>query len=440
MHTYFYELADFLNARLRGDEVFTCRFSGEDSDFVRFNGNAVRHAIHVTQSSLRMELIEGRRHARADVTLSGDQDMDHARLVGVMEQLREQVAHVPEDPFLLYNSEVRSTERHAPNRLPPPAHAVEEIIAQGAGTDLVGILACGGIFKGFANSLGQRNWMSSYSHNFDWSLYHVRDKAVKSDYAGFTWDSVQFNRKMTAAKHQLKILARTPRTLTPGRYRVYLSPVALSSFLEMLAWGGFGMKDHRTRQTPLIRMVEEDARLHPSITVLENTREGVAADFQDEGFIKPDIVPIIEKGAFRGCLTSPRSAQEYGVPTNGASESEQPESVDMSGGSLEQDDVLKALGTGLYVNNLWYLNFSDRPACRITGMTRFATFWVEGGEIVAPINVMRFDETVYRVLGDNLVALTAERDLLLDSYTYTNRSTSSGRLPGALVEDFAFTL
>ena len=41
------------------------------------------------------------------------------------------------------------------------------------------------------------------------------------------------------------------------------------------------------------------------------------------------------------------------------------------------------LGTGLFVGNLWYTNFSDRAACRTTGMTRFATFWIDEGEIVA---------------------------------------------------------
>ena len=37
----------------------------------------------------------------------------------------------------------------------------------------------------------------------------------------------------------------------------------------------------------------------------------------------------------------------------------------------------------VYVNNVWYLNYSDRSACRMTGMTRFATFWVEHGVIQA---------------------------------------------------------
>ena len=104
------------------------------------------------------------------------------------------------------------------------------------------------------------------------------------------------------------------------------------------------------------------------------------------------------------------------------------------------EDVLSELGTGLYVGNLWYLNYSDRSACRTTGMTRFATFWVERGRLVAPVPAMRFDETLYRMLGDCLVDLTREPELLIDPSTYGARSTRSARLPGALVDDFSFTL
>ena len=67
----------------------------------------------------------------------------------------------------------------------------------------------------------------------------------------------------------------------------------------------------------------------------------------------------------------------------------------MAGGDILRDQVLTQLGTGVYINNVWYLNYSDRSACRITGMTRFATLWVENGVIQAPLNVMRFDETIY---------------------------------------------
>ena len=73
-------------------------------------------------------------------------------------------------------------------------------------------------------------------------------------------------------------------------------------------------------------------------------------------------------------------------------------------------------------------------------MTRFATFWVENGEIAAPLSVMRFDDTIYRMLGSGLVGLTAERDLRVSTSTYEARSTGSMRLPGAVIADLAMTL
>ena len=119
---------------------------------------------------------------------------------------------------------------------------------------------------------------------------------------------------------------------------------------------------------------------------------------------------------------------------------EAPKSVDFSAGTIPDNKLLETLGTGLFINNVWYLNYSDRAACRTTGMTRFATFWVENGKIQSPLNVMRFDETIFRMLGEKLVGLTAEREIILDPDTYYRRSTSSGRLPGAMVDDFTLTL
>jgi predicted Zn-dependent protease len=214
----------------------------------------------------------------------------------------------------------------------------------------------------------------------------------------------------------------------------------MTELLGMLSWAGFGLKSRNTKQSALIRMADQDARLSPLVTLRENTREGIATGFQGEGFARPGAVALVESGRLSSPLVSPRSAREYGVPTNGANGAETPESLDLASGTLPQSEALQALGTGLYIGNLWYLNFSDRSACRLTGMTRFASFWVEDGRIRAPLNVMRFDDTAYRILGDNLEALTRERDLIPDSDTYGQRSTVSMRTPGALVREFALTL
>jgi predicted Zn-dependent protease len=425
---------------LQGAECFTCSFHGEAADFVRFNRSRIRQAGAVTQRTLALDLIAGRRHATGTLTLSGDASVDRARLTDLVGELRAMRQQLPDDPYLLYATTVRNSERSRSAALPERGAAVEAICRAGRERDLVGIYAAGTTHVGFANSFGQRNWYSAPSFNLDWSFFHDRDKAVKAAYAGTRWDAAELERKVEGAVEQLAVLARPARTLPPGRYRVYLAPSAFAEILGIVSWGGFGLRAHRTKTTPLLKMIEDGIRLDTGLHVVENTGDGLAPNFQEAGFMRPERVVLVEAGAYRDCLASPRSAVEYGVETNGASASEMPSSIEVGAGAIPAGGVLSALHTGLYVSNLWYLNFSDRTACRTTGMTRFATFWVERGVIQAPVEVMRFDETIYRMLGSNLVGLTSERELILDPSSYGQRSTDSARVPGVLVDDFSLTL
>src|SRR5215475_14038222 len=250
MQEYFYQLADHVTSLLRGEEMYTCTFDAEDSDFVRFNRSAVRQAGTVSQHALSLNLIQGTRHTHGSVSLSRHYEEDCSRLTGLVHNLRDQLPYLPEDPHLLYATDVHSSEHHGDNRLPEDSGMiVASILEAGRGRDLVGIYAAGGIHNGFANSFGQRNWFSSYSYNFDWSFYHQGDKAVKCGYAGFVWDPAEFAQKVESAAEQLAVLAQPSHTIEPGRYRVYLAPVALSEIVGLLGWGGFSLKDHRTKQT-----------------------------------------------------------------------------------------------------------------------------------------------------------------------------------------------
>ncbi len=440
MQNYFYELADFLGSQLRTDEVFLANLSGEDSHFVRFNENRVRQAGSIKQSSLGISLIGSQRRAESRLTLCGQRDTDCAQISATVDALRRDLADLPQDPYLLYNQTPQSTARIGNSGLAAEADVLEQIMREGRGKDLVGLYAAGAIFKGFANSLGQRNWHRADNFNLEWCLYHTADKAVKNSYAGTHWDATEFARKMALAGEQLDILKRPPRQLAPGQYRAYLAPAAMSDILELLSWESFGIKAQRNKQSPLLKLEDGTTALHRAVHVRENSADGISPGFQADGFIKPASVTLIEAGKHAGALISPRSAREFSIPTNAANAGEGPESLDMAAGDLHRDDILKALDTGLLIGNLHYLNYSDRKSCRMTGMTRFATFWVENGEIKAPLNVMRFDDSAYRLLGDNLMGLTQERDLILDSGSYGERSTGSARMPGGLVKDFQLTL
>jgi len=440
MRRDFEQLANEVCAPHPGVDRTTLYWAAESSDFIRFNHAQVRQATHVMQRHGTLSVVAGARQATSRVTLTGDTAVDAQALLAEHARLVQDLPFVPEDPYLLLPAEVNSTERDAAGRVPSASQVIEAVSQQGRGTDLVGFYAGGPIARGFADSRGQRNWHRVESFHLEWCLYHDGDKAVKSAYAGTFWEDASLANRMAAAREQLALLSRPVKTLAPGDYRVYLSPVAVADLLGTLSWGGFGHKDLQTGVSTLMRAHRGQAGFHGAVTLTEASGEGIAPRFQSDGFVKPGSVPLVKDGRIAGTLVSPRTAREYGVDANGAGPAETPDALAMAGGTLDANEVLDALDTGVYISDLHYLNYSDRQACRMTGMTRFACFWVERGRIVAPISVMRFDDSLLRMFGEGLEALTQSSELVPDSSTYQERALRSVTAPGAIVRGFRFTL
>ena len=438
MKDAFFDLAGRLERELARGETLLLNFSGERSDFVRFNKALVRQAGSVEQRYLGLRLVREGRQASATLTLAGNAE-DLAPCRDALKQLRDAVGALPKDPWLLINEKPESSTTQRRGTVLPAQDVMEQAMRAAGKRDLVGIYAGGTMYRGFANSLGQRNWHEVDSFNFDWSLYRQGDQAVKTSYAGFSWSPASFAARMQQAAEQVELLALPGKKIEPGEYRAYLSPRALSDVMGLLAWGGFSARSRQTKQSPLLQM-ESGKTLAAQVTLTENVRDGIAPPFQPEGFVRPPVVTLVEDGRLKDPLVSPRSAKEYGLQGNGAYGGESPDALEFSAGTLEDKNVLAKLDHGLYVSNFWYLNYSDRPAGRITGMTRFATFWVQGGKIAAPVSPMRFDDAIYNMLGEKLLDLTKSRELLPDASTYGERQTSSAHLPGALLKGLRFTL
>ncbi|MBK1725099.1 metallopeptidase TldD-related protein [Thiocystis violacea] len=434
----FFALTEALCAGLSGTEILFCQLGGESSDFARLSQNRIRQAGHLQSATLGLSLLNGHRQAEAFCDLGGVPEQDLRTATGLLERLRERIPFVPEDPYLNYSMQARESLEQVGEGLPPAEAVMDLLVAEADGLDLVGIWASGSVCAGLGSSVGHRFWHESRSFNLDWSSYLQTDKALKCGYGGFRWEPDVLRAKVGDLRRGLEVMARPARVIQPGRYRAYLAPAALQELLALLAWGGFGLKDHRTHQSPLLKLVRAERGLAAGVNIQEEHVRGLMPRFTAEGFLKPDRVTLIEDGAFRDCLVDARTAREYGAEVNAAADV--PESIAVGAGDLAMPDVLARLDTGLSIGNLWYCNWSDMNDCRMTGMTRFGTFWVEGGELVAPVEVMRFDDSLYHLLGERLEALTRERELILSPETYEGRSNASALLPGLLVSGIDLAL
>ncbi|MBX2800828.1 MAG: hypothetical protein KTR31_24315 [Myxococcales bacterium] len=434
----FESLAGGVFAALKPDEDATLSLRGEVSEFVRLNHNRVRQPGTVEQHHATIRLIEGQHHATHSLTLGAPDDAERA--VAAVQRLREQLAVVPEDPYLLWCQEEGRSESVQGGEPVPAEPILQELLAGAEGLDLVGALTAGSLHHGFASSRGLRRWDQRHGWLLDFSVVQHADRAVKSTLAGTTFEPEVVQRRLQQVRQQLPVLAQEPRVLEPDAYRVWLTPAATAQLLGLTARGGFSLRAQRTATTPLLRVQRGEATLSPHLRLAEDLSAGWAPSFGGDGFAKPERISLVEEGQLCDALVSPASAKRYDVAHNGASSWEMPQSLTMAPGELPEDQVLAALGTGIWVSNLWYLNFSDRAAGRITGMTRFSTLWVEDGEVKGPVQVMRFDETIEHLLGEGLRALSNHSERLPHVRNGGGRSTSSATVPGMLVDRVRFTL
>lgn len=418
----------------------------EASDFLRFNEARLRQATAVQQAYVTLAVERGQRRAESTLTLCGEQALDVPRLLAERRLLADQLGLIPDDPWLRRPDAPTHSRRDERGVLPEPGALIRQVhrmAGEQLKQDLVGFYAGGPVVHAFADSLGSRHWHRVDSFQFNWCHYLKADKAVKTGYAGSHWQDDAFAAKVQAASARVQMLARPAHTLRPGAYRTAFSPAAMVDLVGILGWSGFSLRARRHGVSALMRLVRGDAQMAEQVHIGEDLAQGTAPAFSAEGFARPGRVALVEAGrlpAEGGSLNSSRAAAEFGVAGNGADASETPSALHLAAGRLPQAELLRALDTGLYVSNLHYLNYSDRQAGRITGMTRYACFWVAHGELVAPVNVMRFDDDALRLLGSGLEALTDGPEFTPESDTYGGRQLGSVTAPAAVVEGFRLTL
>jgi predicted Zn-dependent protease len=374
------------------------------------------------------------------IPFTGNWETDWKLARQAWQQLQEELPLQPLDPYLVLPSgNNTSREVYIGNLLAEEAviPAILELVQE---LDFTGIYAGGVVIRAYADSSGQKHWFATDSFTLDYSIFTNEQQAVKDTFAGSNWQQETYAAKIEEAKKQLKLLSLPVKKLPRGNYKTYFAAAAVADLLSMLSWGGVSEADLQQGNSALAALSRQEKVLSPLVNLKENFHRGSVPRFNEWGEIAAPELPIITKGILVNTLVNSRTAKEYQKTANGANSTESLRSPELSPGNLARDRILTSLDTGLYVSNLHYLNWSDRPTGRITGMTRYACFWVEAGQIVAPIENLRFDESLYRFWGENLLDFTNFQEFIPEVGTYQARQLGGSIVPGMLVEDFTYTL
>jgi predicted Zn-dependent protease len=430
----------FLNDLCQTDEQFTLSLMAEQSQFCRFSRAKVRQTGQVLDATLNLTWMVGARSSYCEFPLSGDWEYDRALIVDSVADLRGDLKQLPDNPYLVKPEGNQSSKAIHKGKLLASDQVIYQVLSKVTDLDFVGIYSAGWSVRAYADSVGQFHWFMSEAFSLDYSLFNAAGQAVKGIYAGAIWDQETYQQNLDRSIQQLSRLDRPSKTLDRGKYRTYLAPAAVAELIPMMSWGGVSEADLQQGGSWLLPMRQGSRCLSEKLSLIENFGRGTVPRFNELGEVAPKQLTIFDRGQLNNTLISSRSAKEYGLVSNGAAQGEGLRAPEILPGIIPEADILAELDRGIYVSNLHYLGWSDRPQGRITGMTRYACFWVEGGELVAPIEHLRFDDSLYSFWGENLMGLTDTQECIPNVESYDRRSIDARWTPGMLIEDFTYTL
>ena len=430
---------------LKEGEDLTIYMEGENSQYFRFNDSKIRQTGIIEDYNVTLSLYHGKKSLQATTTVSSDIDYSVKNLISEIDGLREPLSLIPENNFTAFPDKFDSLEVYRDGELPNREEILDSLMSIIDKDNLTGVWTSGKIFRASSTSQGTQHWFEKDSFIFDFSLIDTKENMVKILYPGSDWNKDDFITAFDDASNRLQLMDKPKLELKPGKYRVWFEPHAVADFVDMLNWNGVSEASLRNGSSCLLKMRKDNVKLSEKFSLDESFDRKSTASFNSRSEVSANV-SLIKHGMLENTLINSKTALEYGLTSNYAEDvnswgmGEYLRAPFMHGGDIKLDERLEKLGTGIFISNIHYLNWSDNLGGRITGLTRYACYWVEDGKMIAPIKTMRFDDSFYNFFGNNLEAVG---ETLLSRpviETYDGRNPGETTCPGILVNDFELTL
>jgi predicted Zn-dependent protease len=228
----------------------------------------------------------------------------------------------------------------------------------------------------------------------------------------------------------------SPVDLDPGTYEVVLEPKAVAALLLFPAWLGFNGKAH-AEGTSFAHVGEQQFDEQIDLWDDGTDPRALGRPYDAEGTPKRRV-DLVAGGVTVGLVHDRRSAALAGVSSTGSSIGSEafggyPGDLFLAPGHEDPADLVAGVERGLLVTDLWYNRILDPKTQVVTGLTRNGLFLIEGGEVVAPVQNLRFTQSVVAALAPGHV-LGLGRDAQLVS-----NEGGVVHVPSLRLASFAFT-
>jgi predicted Zn-dependent protease len=420
---------------------------------VRFSGGE-RSATRYANSSITANLIEHDQEVTVTVRYgqktasASTHQFDDASLKRIIAQVQELAKRKPDNPELMPLVKPPQQYIEVEAALPEavnfgPAERAKMVKASTDICEKQGVLGAGYIPKmhwtdAIANSEGLFAYFRYAEASFiltcrtpdqtgsGWAGTTGMKQVSKIDAVGLT--------EVAASK---ALESRKPRALEPGNYTVILEPRPAARYLSLMlnslnaraAEEGRSFMSGKERGSTRVgeKVFGDNFTLRSEVgnPILRQTPVG-----QDGLAAKP--ITWVEKGVVKNLFYDRYwASRQKKEPTGTMAQM----SLVMDGGTTSVDEMVKSTKRGLLVSFFWYIRAVDPQTLLNTGMTRDGLFLIENGEIVAPVQNFRWNESP-AVSFNNITALGRAVPMHTGE-AYDNPGTAL--VPAMKIEDFTMT-
>jgi PmbA protein len=441
------ELAERALAAAEGDEAEVVVHS-EHSGLARAASSEVHQPTLIDNTEVTMRIVRDGRVGVAATNRTGD---EHLRaLARRAHEIADSAPPDPHFPGLATPSEVPSvagydeeTDALAPADLARLASsaigAVGDLGYYGyvtAGTTEIAIATTAGIrvsqrlTDSQVLALAAADDASGYAERSSWAIRHLDPAAAGEEAA----------EKASRTRGAVET--------APAPYRAVLEPYALAELLQTFAFDAFnGLAFVEKRSFFSDRIGERvfDERITISDDAIDPA--GLPKSFDFEGVPKRALC-LVRNGVAENVVWDRATAARAGdgqvttghaPPSAWRSYGPIPFALEVAAGQAEStEELAEAVGDGIYVTRLHYLNTVEPRSGIITGMTRDGTFRIRDGKIAEPLVNLRFTVAVPEMLAD-VPALTRDRRPVGQSDYYDERYPTAALVPAIATGRFNIT-